>query len=121
MIIDRATACPPHPLVAKILSKVHTTDSPRDPRKRIEKTLVHAGPSVTVTSIAVASCFFVASAVSWSHHRSFTSMIIAWLFIFCVCTRLLKDRVILPTHLGGFCSAFGFSLIVIIPSGCPGK
>lgn len=30
---------------------------------RIKTTLVHAGPSVTLTSIAVSSCFLVASAV----------------------------------------------------------
>ncbi|CAN0154943.1 unnamed protein product, partial [Ectocarpus sp. 12 AP-2014] len=51
-------------MIIFIYTLVHTTDSPGDPRRRLVTTLVHAGPSVTVTSIAVASCFLVASAVN---------------------------------------------------------
>eukprot|EP00752_Nemacystus_decipiens_P003738 g3444.t1 len=54
-----------------IYTLVHTTDSPGDPRRRIQTTLIHAGPSVTVTSIAVASCFLVASAVAVDTVRFF--------------------------------------------------
>eukprot|EP00903_Cladosiphon_okamuranus_P013795 g12838.t1 len=54
-----------------IYTLVHTTNSPGDPRMRIETTLVHAGPSVTLTSIAVAGCFLVASAVAIDTVRFF--------------------------------------------------
>lgn len=55
-----------------VYTLVHTTSFPGDPRKRLETTLVHAGPSVTITSIAVAGCFLVASAVAIPTVRYFS-------------------------------------------------
>lgn len=47
-----------------IFHQLLATGSPDNPAKRLESTLIHAGPSVTITSIANAGCFLVASAVS---------------------------------------------------------
>ncbi|CAM9471831.1 unnamed protein product, partial [Ascophyllum nodosum] len=55
-----------------VYTLIRTTGFPGNPAGRLESTLVHAGPSVTITSVAVAGCFLVASAVAIPTVRYFS-------------------------------------------------
>lgn len=71
-----------------VVVQVHTTDYAGDPTRRLEATLVHAGPSVTVTSISNAGCFLIASWVRWSR----VSVVHGYVVLLHVFTLLVTSR-----------------------------